>query len=68
MKKYYGWFYFCPVYVYDPDSEAPGLEARHPILEPLFWLSERFGDLCCVAVSLLGYEPAWMIRVGGEVK
>jgi hypothetical protein len=66
--KHEGWFYGCPVYIYDAYSEGPGLEPRHWTLIPLFWLSENFGGTVMFLASLLGAEPAWMIGIGKRLE
>ena len=62
--KHDGWFYFCPVHVYDFESEAPGIEPRHWSLEPALWAAQHFGGFCIFVASMFGAEPAWCIRLG----
>lgn len=64
QTKHKGWFYFCPVYVYDADSEGPWLEPRHWSLDPAMWLAHHFGGFCIFVASLFGHEPMWCIKVG----
>lgn len=67
--KYYGWYYFCPVYVYDPELEYEmGWDYRHWSLQPVMWLAEVIGQIWMSTVSLFGIEPNWMIFVGDIIE
>ena len=67
--KYYGWFYFCPVYVYDPGVEDNiGWEYRHWVFMPLMWLAETLATIWMFVVSLFGIEPNWMIIVSDIIE
>lgn len=65
-----GWFLFCPVFVDMTDADAPGVWARCSALEPLLTLA-HWGQLAMMSVLSLmdpDYEPAWMIRLTGQVR
>lgn len=66
-----GWFLFCPVYVnMELTPEAPHLWARWECLE---WLLSVAHWCQVSAIGFLSrvdpdYEPAWAIRLTGDVK
>ena len=63
-----GWFGICPVYFANLDSAAPLVVERHWSLLPLMLLSECCFGLVFVLGSFLGgFEPAWPLRVTGEL-
>lgn len=63
-----GWFGICPVYLANLDSAAPLVVERHWVLLPLMLLSECcFGLVFVLGSFLAGFEPAWPLRVTGEL-
>lgn len=67
---HYGWFLFCPVYVDMTLDPAPGVWARWEWLDPLLsaahWCQESMIGFLSAANP--DYEPAFAIRLTGEVK
>jgi hypothetical protein len=68
---HYGWFCgLCPVYIGNPQSEAPTLAERNWI--PSWWLDFTqwlFG--CFIFINTViddDYEPLWPIKISGEIK
>jgi hypothetical protein len=64
-----GWFFFCPVYIGDIDSECPLLEPRHWILTPLLVLIGFLFETVQILVGLLtrGGELYFPIVITGEL-
>lgn len=65
-----GWFGVCPVYIGGLESDAPFLVERHWSALPLMVLSEAmFAGLIAVKTAAdPEWEPAWPIRVTGEIE
>jgi hypothetical protein len=59
-----GWFGLCPVYLGNPDGEAPLVVERHITLLPLFILSEWMFQL----VFMMTDSYMWPLRITGELK
>lgn len=64
-----GWFGFCPVYYSRPESEAPGVIARHWGFAALLSMSEwLFGLYFTVRQFVnIDYEPQWPMLITGEL-
>lgn len=64
-----GWFLFAPVYLDMTDPENPGMWARWELLEPLIdvahWI--QVSVISFLSYCDPDYEPAFMIRVTGEL-
>ena len=65
-----GWFGIAPVYISEPESDAPGIEARWPALEWLVDLSEVVFGLVFSAMEIVApdHEPMYPIRITGRLK
>jgi hypothetical protein len=60
--KYKGWFWFCPIYLSDPEGEDLQVEARKEWMEFLFDVADVFEyvriGFCKLFVK--DYEPSFM--------
>lgn len=57
-----GWNGICPIYIADVDTDCPVIWARHWMLDPLLWLSDRIQEAYITALSLINseWEPQFM--------
>lgn len=62
-----GWFWICPIYLMDLETEEPKVWARLAILEPLFTICQWFESARIMVSSMLieDYEPEFMFRITG---
>lgn len=66
--KHKGWFYLCPVFIYDVESECLNIKERHWSL--MLWLMLNFAiaEFVNLVVMLFGYEPGVMLSIGDKVE
>lgn len=64
-----GWLGVCPVYLGGLESEAPLVEPRHWVLEPLFGISTLLFDLAAAALTMMDptFVPQWPLHVTGKL-
>lgn len=64
-----GWFLFAPVYLDMTDPDEPGMWARWEWMEFLITAAHEFQAAMIGMLSMMDpdYEPAFMIRITGEV-
>lgn len=65
-----GWFGLCPVYYAGLDTDAPFVDPRHWLMQPLMWFSEAMYDLFFVVISALTDYPdqGWPLVITGELR
>lgn len=68
MTRYWGLFLLCPVFVYDPEGDAPTLSEMHWSLLPLFWLSVVLYDSYSFVRTLFdkNFEPMYPVLYWGQ--
>ena len=61
-----GWFGLCPVYLAEPHSYEPTMEARYPYTA---WLIEVSALVYGIFFKLrMDHDPMWPIKVTGKLK
>ena len=65
-----GWFYACPVYIGNLESEGPTIAARNFVPEWWLTVNEFVLGACIFVLSNLDpeWEPVFPIRVTGKLK
>lgn len=70
MFTHKGWFWFCPIYMTDPETTFPmSVETRSEWMEPLFTVAEYFerARIWLTAQIVDDYEPTFMFKVTGRI-
>lgn len=63
-----GWFGVCPVHYANLHTEAPIVEPRHWLFDPLMWVSELVFGLVFLALDVAGRDnPGWPLKVTGSL-
>jgi hypothetical protein len=64
-----GWLLMCPIYISEIDTDCPVIMERWDILSSWLWVNEQLSMALIGLLSLMNpdYEPAFVIRVTGEL-
>lgn len=65
---YKGWYWFCPIYLTEPNATEPTVVTRWWVMEPLFYLATWCDSARIFVTSMLvmDYDPHFMFRVTGR--
>jgi hypothetical protein len=68
--SHYGWFFMCPVYIGNLESEAPFVDARLRCLEWWHDVNLFIFGICVLIMEAINpeYEPMFPLRLTGEIQ